>query len=248
MTVPFDSDIFKATRLIRKGLKPKATPADDAEYRELLAYFRANSKFQEIVEQACAGLDLRIIDMDEKRGIYIVPTNAESPFAFKLSHIRTRMSEEEKAGLALAHFAIAKSFFPSTDLLENDDHLPPPSSFKTFRDNFHVLAKSLKEQHADQKYSGEDRAAWDFLSSIAIAIPDSDRAALSSLSGMIKLALKHLQDHGLLKLMQGADDETAQLYTPTKRFRVQLREQALQKAFEILQKHSASTELAEAKQ
>jgi hypothetical protein len=31
-------------------------------------------------------------------------------------------------------------------------------------------------------------------------------------------------------------------------FRVQLREQALQKAFEILQKHSASTELAEAKQ
>lgn len=241
------SPIFKATRLIKKALRPKLSPADDTEYRDLLAYYRANTEFREVVEDACSGLELRVLDIDEQRGLFLAPSSTESPFAYKLSHLRAGLSEEQKASLALAHFAIAKTFFPSTDLLENDDHVPPPMQFKAIRDNFQVLARTLKEQHTEQKYSGEDRTAWDFLSSMAIAIPDSDRAALSSIAGMIKLALKHMQDQGLIRVALQSSDEANQLYTPTRRFRVQLREQSLQKAFAILQRHSEKVFVEEVK-
>jgi len=45
----------EATRLLYKALHRSLTPANDLEYRELLAKYRADGAFAEAVEEAASG-------------------------------------------------------------------------------------------------------------------------------------------------------------------------------------------------
>jgi len=60
--------------------------------------------------------------------------------------------------------------------------------------------------------------------------PDgSQRAALSSLAGMVKLVLNQLYEHGMVQTLDTAEGET---YIPTPRYRLQVRELAANELFE----------------
>ena len=60
--------------------------------------------------------------------------------------------------------------------------------------------------------------------------PDgSQRAALSSLAGMVKLVLNQLHEHGMVQTLDTAEGET---YIPTPRYRLQVRELAANELFE----------------
>ena len=60
--------------------------------------------------------------------------------------------------------------------------------------------------------------------------PDgSQRAALSSLAGMVKLVLNQLIEHGMVQTLDTAEGET---YIPTPRYRLQVRELAANELFE----------------
>ena len=66
--------------------------------------------------------------------------------------------------------------------------------------------------------------AWRELARMPETTPDgSQRAALSSLAGMVKLVLNQLHEHGMVQTLDTAEGE---VYTATPRYRVQLRELA----------------------
>lgn len=68
-----------------------------------------------------------------------------------------------------------------------------------------------------------------------LVLPAGQRASVNSLVGIVKLALGHMQTHGLVRLDREADDDASVTYTATHRLRVQLREIALRRLFDIAQ-------------
>ena len=227
------SSVRQAARLIYKSLNTTAAPVNDHEYRELLAIYRADPAFKLQVQDIAEGLTLSILDVSE-RGLIIVPASKESRFALRMTDIRTSMTVEQRAALVVSHVAIASVFFPTTDGLDDDNYNPPPVSVALLRDTLHSLAKRLKSM-ADlpDDVPLEVAPGFELIAAMPIALPAGQRASVTSVVGILKLALTHLRENGLVRLDRDAEDETAVTYTATHRFRVQLRELAMRRFYEI---------------
>lgn len=227
--------VRNAARLVYKALHTTLSPVNDAQYRELLDLYRAESKFAADVQEIAAGMELSILDFSE-RGLIIVPTSRESRFAVRIADIRTNLKAEQKAGLVLAHIAIASVFFPTTDGLEDDNYIPPPASVAQFRDSLHALSRRLKDAGDNlQDVPPELAPGWDLICAMPSTVPSSQRAAPTSVTGLIGLALTHMVSGGLARLDRDATDEALVTYTATHRLRIQLRELTLRRLFELAQ-------------
>lgn len=228
--------VRNAARLAYKALHATLSPINDNEYRELLALYRADPAFYGLVQDVTQGLELTILDASEQRGLIVVPSSRDSKFAVRLSDIRSSMGLEQKASLVLAHIAVAAAFFPTTDGLDDDNYSPPPVSVGTCRDTLYTLARRLKESSELPTNIPEELApGWEAIAAMPVAIPSGQRASVSSVVGIIKLALNHLAQNGLVRLDRDADDDAAVTYTATHRLRVQLRELALRRLYEMAQ-------------
>jgi len=224
-----------AGRLLYKALHTTLVPINDMEYRELLALYRADPGFADKVQQFATGMELAILDVSE-RGLVVVPASRDSKFAIKMTDIRAGLDAKQKAALLLAHVAIAATFFPMTDGLDDDNFVPPPSCVADFRGTLHALAKQLQAcASPSPELPVELMPGWDYIASLAVVVPTAQRASLTSVVGFIRLALKHMREGGLVRLDRETDDEEAASYTPTQRLRVQLRELALRRLFDIAQ-------------
>lgn len=120
------SSTKNAGRLLYKALHSTLVPINDTEYRELLARYRADPDFAESVQSLATGMELTVLDVSE-RGLVVVPASRESKFAVKMADIRSGLDAKQKAALLLAHVAISATFFPTTDGLDDDNFVPPPS-------------------------------------------------------------------------------------------------------------------------
>ena len=233
---PTNSNVRNAARLVYKALHTTLSPVNDLEYRELLATYRADPTFAAQVRDVAAGMELSILDVSE-RGLIVVPTSQDSRFAIRMTDIRTGMGVEQKAALLLAHVAVAAAFFPTTDGLDDDNYTPPPASVAACRDALHALARRLKESSdLPPDIPLELAPGWEVVASMPVIVPASQRASVNSVVGVIKLALSHMQQNGLVRLDRDAVDDAAMTYTSTHRLRVQLREVALRRLYELAQK------------
>lgn len=229
-----DGRAFKASRLLYKALQTGKSPKLDLEYRDLLATFRAEPDFQKLCSEIANGLELQILDVTE-RGIVIAPSNPNSRFAYGLSDIKTGMSDPEKCALVLAHVAIAAVFFPTTEALDNEEFVPAPQSIAKFRDALYQLAKHLESATITDEFALEHlRPGWDMIARSTMGIPGKSRASVASIEGIVKLAVNSLRQGGLLKDHLGSEDEVHKTYTPTFRFRTQLRDFALGNLYELV--------------
>lgn len=229
-----------AARLVYKALHTGLVPANDQEYRELLGQYRANPAFATDVQDVATGLDLIVLDVSE-RGLVIVPSSRDSRFALRMTDIRVGMDAAQKATLLLAHISIAAVFFPTTDGLEDDNYTPPPFSVSNFRDTLYALARRLKESaNLPPDVPPELSPGWEAVAAMPLVLPAGQRASINSLVGIIKLALGHMQANGLVRLDRDADEDVSVMYTPTNRLRVQLRELALRRLFDIAQEAARS--------
>lgn len=61
-----------AGRLLYKALQTTLAPANDLEYRDLLAQYRADPHFAQQVTEFAQGMELTILDVSE-RGLIVVP-------------------------------------------------------------------------------------------------------------------------------------------------------------------------------
>lgn len=228
--------VRNAARLAYKALHTSLSPINDSEYRELLALYRADPMFYRHVQDVALGMELNILDASEQRGLIVVPASRESKFAVRLSDIRSGMGLEQKASLVLAHVAVAAVFFPTTDGLDDDNYSPPPASVGTCRDTLHALSRRLKEaSDLPMDIPPELAPGWEAVSAMPVAIPAGQRASVASVVGVVKLALNQMAQNGLVRLDREADEDAAVTYTATHRLRVQLRELALRRLYEMAQ-------------
>lgn len=230
-----EPNVRNASRLVYKALHTALSPVNDTQYRELLDLYRADPKFAANVQDIAAGMELAILDFSE-RGLIVVPTSRDSKFAVRIADIRTNLKAEQKAGLVLAHVAIAAVFFPTTDGLEDDNYIPPPASVGEFRDALHALARRLKEAgDGIEDLPPELVPGWECICALPSTLPNSQRATPNSVTGMVGLALTNMVSSGLARLDREAADESQVTYTATHRLRVQLRELTLRRLFELAQ-------------
>lgn len=234
MTTP--DTIRAASRLVYKALLTSLHPQHDASYRELLGMYRADPQFAQQVQAVAEGMELQILDFSE-RGLILAPTSRDSRFAVRLSDLRQTLTPEGKAALVLAHVAVAAVFYPTTDGLEDENYFPPPASVAQFRDLLHSLARRLKEIGEPETLSlpPELTPGWELICALPSTIRTSKRAHTTSISGMVSIAISNMLVHGLVRLDRDSADAEQATYTPTHRFRVQLRDLTLRRLFEIAQ-------------
>jgi len=232
-----EPSVRNASRLIYKALHPSLSPINDSDYRELLALFRGDTEFRRHSEDIAIGMQLQILEASEMRGLIVVPASRESRFAVRLSDIRsTGMDVPQKAALVLAHITIAAVFFPTTDALDDDSYTAPPATIATCRDTLYGLAKRLQEaSELPPDIPVELAPGWKAICAMPEAMREGQRASTSSGAGVVKLALNQMTANGLIRLDRGEEDEASAAYTATHRLRVQLRELALRRLFEMAQ-------------
>ncbi len=227
-----------ASRLVYKAIQPTLSPVNDAQYRELLDLYRADPGFAAMVGDVAEGLELVVLDFSE-RGLVVVPASRESKFAYRLTDLRSSsLKSDQKAGLLLAHIAVAAVFYPTTDGLENDSFIPPPANLARFRDTLLALAKRLKDDAGEldlKEVPVELAPGWELICSLPLTVPGGQRSTLASVSGLIGIALSHMATSGLLRVDRESADDEQRTHTPTHRLQVQLRELTLRRIFELAQ-------------
>lgn len=224
----------KAVLLLNKGLSPRLSALHgDSDYQQLLAHWRADPEFRKLVEDLAPMLGLRVVDVLEY-AIVLAPLGPGSVFAATLTDLRPGLGEMPRGALALVQIAIAATFFPTaTELTGTQDDgaevsVTPLRVATVLREHCQRL-----EAEAGDDPDLEDAGlveAWRELARLPDARPDgSQRAALTSLAGMVKLVLNQLHEHGMVRTVDTGEGEA---YTPTPRYRLQVRELAANELFE----------------
>ena len=228
------SEAQKAVLLLNKGLSPRASALrGDVDYRQLLAHWRADPEFRQLVDDLAPMLGLRVIDVLD-HAIVLAPSGLESVFAATLTDLRPGLGEMPRGALALIHIAIAATFFPTAAALTGaqDDFAEVSATPARVAAVLREHCGRLEAEAGDDPDLVEAglAEAWRELARLPEARPDgSQRAALSSLAGMVKLVLNQLEEHGMVQTLGTSEGET---YIPTPRYRLQVRELAANELFE----------------
>ena len=224
----------KAVLLLRKGLSPRSSALrGDHDYGQLLAHWRADPEFRVLVEDLAPMLDLRVVDVLD-HAIVLAPLGPDSVFAATLTDLRPGLGDMPRGALALIQIAIAATFFPTAAVLTGtqDDHAEVSASPLRVATVLREHCQRLEGEASDDIDLEEAGLveAWRELARMPDTKPDgSQRAALSSLAGMVKLVLNQLHEHGMVQTFDTAEGET---YMPTPRYRLQVRELAANELFE----------------
>jgi hypothetical protein len=229
-----DNHASDASRLLYKALQINLSPANDAEYRELLARYRSNPVLKQVLAEVAKGMQLQVLDVSE-RGLIVAPTGKESRFSLRMSDLRKQpMSEEQKVATALCMLAISAVFYPTQELLDDESRFPIPARVPKFRDSLLVLAERMKEQDGDDNLVIEEmRPGWGYILQIAPMQPERPNS-ISSVDGLIRMVLRQMKESGLVTATRGDDDDDSRDFTPTHRLRINLRERTLPRLFDYI--------------
>lgn len=212
-----------AGRLVTKGLQPRLVPANDKEYRDLLALYEAQPSFRELVQEIALGLSLSVLS-GTSRGLVLMPVDEESRFAFRLGDMRAALTLEEKALVVLIHTAVAAHFYPTGESLDDEMYNAPPVTERQALGALkaiclHLAARGNAEAQGLPK---ELEPGWQSVLLKPEARPEQQRRTTSTLEGLVSMVFRLLQDAGLVRCED--DDGVNSRYTANWRFTVQLRE------------------------
>lgn len=229
-----------AATLVYKAMAIHSNPYTDAEYRQLLARCRAEREFAELVHGIAEGMSLIILDISD-RGLVVAPSGKESRFSIKVSDFRSKMPEEQKVAVVLAHLTIGAVFYPTADFLDDDGRTPFPATVGIIRDKLLTIAMSLERASMGDSYSAEEtRPGWTYLLGLPAAIPNAERASMSSIEGIIRVCLSRMLEYGLVRKEGKEDIDEQTSFTPTHQLRIQLRELTLPTLFKAVVEAAAT--------
>lgn len=238
MTIPHAGQARAAARLVYKGLAVGQTPASDREYGELVRKYLADPGFRDLVHEVVEAMDLNFLDaVSEERGVLLAPASPESRFAWRMMDIRPNsMEEREKAMLVLIHLAIAASFFPTAESLEESNTLYYPVALSTVRDRvMGMAARFVKKEQGGETVAEEIRSGWSYLADLPTRTPTERQVGMRSLEGLLRLAFGRMQEAGCLKLHEKGGGKGDAAYLATPRLAAQLRGFALPHLLELAQ-------------
>lgn len=223
--------ISDASRMISYGLKPKARPARDESYLELVKRYRNDDEFADIVKSVAVGLDLVILDVDERHGIVVASTE-DSVFAVKMTDYAKRTGGEGKAAErvlhALAHMGAATMAYPRPADLANPAYVGriTVSGVEAFlREATRRLSEAADNRGDDTDPPADSpnlELAWRAFQRRAGTPASGDgRRVSSSTIGMVGKALTFLAEQGMLSKRNEDEGGT---YVTTSRYRIQVLE------------------------
>jgi hypothetical protein len=215
-----------AAQLLAKGLRPKLAPANDKDYRDLLALYQADDAMRTLCQQIATGMGLAILSVCE-RGLVLVASDADSRFAYRLSDLRSHLSADEKAIIVLVHTTIAAQFYPTAECLETERAAPPiteRSVLEALKDQCRQL--SLQGPAQTQGLPRELEAGWKAVLSKPESRPEDKRRTPGTLEGIIAIVFRKLNESGLVRLDES--DAANLRYTANYKLTVQLRESTSQ--------------------
>lgn len=233
--------VADAARLIAFALRPKLLPVRDETYRGLVRRFRDDDSFAELVRAVAMGLDLVVLDADDRHGLVVASTD-DSVFAIKVTEYAKRTGGEGKAAErvlhALAHLGAAALAYPRPADLSNPAYVGRITVHGV--DSFvREAARRLAESEAEQGDQPDPDAAtpdlesaWRVYSRRAATPGSGDgRRVASSTVGIVGKALAFLADQGMLVRRSSDDGGT---YVTTSRYRIQVREAGQRMFAELL--------------
>lgn len=239
MTTDQDRDAFFAGRLIQWGLRPKAIPFNEPEYRELIDRYIDRPAFRALVRETADGLGLVILDVSD-RGIFL-GTQDNSVFAIKPSDFRGgRSTADDRLLDGLVQIAIAATVFPrQQDLDEDTLEAKPPITCHEVDEVLRKLCTEFKQRAADDPDAASDdmhrglQEAWRvYESRPAVRTTTQGSLAINSTQGLIRRHLYQLEDHGCFV---ASGQEPHESFRPTLRYQILVRQLASTALYRRLQ-------------
>jgi hypothetical protein len=212
----------KAVRLIYKGLRPRLSAFQDAEYARLLDHYDASPEFRVEVERLAAMMDLAVIHSDTRK-IILRPEVEESLFAMRLGDIRQNAPELDRGLLVVLLIAVGAVFFRTGgDLVARGDH-DPEFTAEQIENIINELCLKLQEENPEDPDRQDEQfmEVWRRLLSKPRRRPGEQRASMGSRLSMINLLIGRMVEHDML--IENRAGEIVS-YVPTERFRQQLKD------------------------
>lgn len=238
------NDAYNAGRLIQWGLKPKARPVQEQEYKKLIDIYHDRADFRAMLRSFAQGLGLVILSIDE-HGLILGPEN-DSPFAMSpadfMSRTAARITDERlRDGLIMV--AIAATIFPkASDLEENAAIARPPVTVKDVDETLQRFCTQFEEQargNPDPSLSDEEEGlveAWRVYRKLLTAMETSDgRKANRTTGRYIELIFDRLSEFGCFT---SQTQEKNIYYQSTYKYQVLVKELAATYAFEKVRQFS----------
>lgn len=235
-----NEDAYRAGRLIQWGLRVRAVPFNHDEYRELIDRYVDQPRFRALVRQICEGLGLRVLDVSH-RGLFL-GTEDDSVFAVKPSDFRgsSGRSAEDRLMDGLVQIAIAATIYPrQQDLDEDSIEAKPPVAVSEIDETLRTICAEYKRRAADTLDVDRDvihrglQEAWRVYDSRpGVRTTQTGKLSPTSTHGLIRRHLQQLVAHGCFAdFRQG----TVELYRPTLRYQIQVKELAATRLYRYLQ-------------
>lgn len=232
------ADVETAARLVAHGMRPKALPARDPAYAELVRRYREDDAFADTVQRVASGLGLVVLAVGPQSGIVLAAVE-ESVFEIRMDEYARRTvlqnRQADKVMHGLAHLATAALAFPRPDDLADDSYVGRVSVDQVdgaVREACRALDERVAgtadaDPLSDAPQLEEVWRAW-LRRPEATATKDG-RAGEATTRGIVGKALRFLADQGFLVAV-GQES----VYRTTPRYQVQVRELAAQRAFDEL--------------
>jgi hypothetical protein len=111
------ADVTDASRLVAYALDWRQRPSEGSDYQTLLAAYRTDPAYAELVRKVCSGLGLFPLDAT-RRGFVVAPLD-DSPFALRLGDVvPTGTTPSDRCAFGLVILAVAAFGYPDADALD----------------------------------------------------------------------------------------------------------------------------------
>jgi hypothetical protein len=217
-----------AARLVQWGLRVRARPAQEPDYKRLVDLYHDDTAFRGTVRAVADGLGLAVVDVGEY-GAVIAPMD-DSVFSLRGAEFRpTHSSVEDRLLDGLIQIAIAATVFPTARDLDDDPAIArPPVTVSEIEDSLRALCERLAEQARDQPdpIQGHEgfEEAWRIYARRLDAMETRDgSSARRTTRRLVESNLEKLREHG--GFVRDNRGEEA-VYQPTYRYQALVRELA----------------------
>jgi hypothetical protein len=207
-----------AVRVLLLAMTPRVTPANNAEYGELLQRYASDVTFRDLVKAVARAMEVQIYNDSTLNGLMLV-SQAEGFFAPTLESFRRKMSFRERVAYGLLHFVLAAYVYPNEDRLNDEDDVMSHKIRAADVARYTVeVCQSLKSANGNgHLFSEQCIEGFNHL----LSLPETEAAGgRNNLVSMIAFVLEKYAREGLLQQLEEAGEI---LFRARPQFRVQVR-------------------------
>lgn len=213
------TEVAAAARLVSYAVTPRALPARDPGYGELVQRYLAEPAFAEVVQDVAAGLGLEL-RVDEVAGV-VAFSDSDGPFRRRLSDMvkvpSGRGVTESRVLFALGLLAVARTAFPQAAHLSDRTRLAriEPDIVISYLDRLvEEIGAGAEDAEAGRPDAEEGWRAWGHLREVRASM---ERHSSQQKIGLIRRVCGFLEDEG--HLTRQGDQRDGVWWRTTPRFR-----------------------------